>query len=62
MVAGHRAWLPHAGRQATSLGGKRSPPRSWGWRWSTGDEPGRSYLRMDYWHHRIVLEENGADD
>ncbi len=27
-----------------------------------GGKPGRSYLRMDYWHHRIVLEENGADD
>jgi 2,3-dihydroxyethylbenzene 1,2-dioxygenase len=23
---------------------------------------GRCYLRMDYWHHRIVLEENAADD
>jgi 2,3-dihydroxyethylbenzene 1,2-dioxygenase len=27
-----------------------------------GDRPGRAYLRMDYWHHRIVLEENEADD
>ena len=27
-----------------------------------GPNPGRCYLRMDYWHHRIVLEENGADD
>jgi 2,3-dihydroxybiphenyl 1,2-dioxygenase len=27
-----------------------------------GLNPGRCYLRMDYWHHRIVLEENGADD
>jgi 2,3-dihydroxyethylbenzene 1,2-dioxygenase len=29
------------------------------------DEPGESnrlYLRNDYWHHRIVLERNGADD
>ena len=25
-------------------------------------EPGRLYLRTDLWHHRIVLEENGADD
>jgi 2,3-dihydroxybiphenyl 1,2-dioxygenase len=27
-----------------------------------GPHPGSCYLRMDYWHHRIVLEENGADD
>ena len=27
-----------------------------------GKDPGRCYLRMDYWHHRIVLEENGVDD
>jgi 2,3-dihydroxyethylbenzene 1,2-dioxygenase len=27
-----------------------------------GRHPGSCYLRMDYWHHRIVLEENGADD
>ena len=27
-----------------------------------GDLPGRAFLRMDYWHHRIVLEENDADD
>jgi len=25
-------------------------------------EPNRLYLRTDYWHHRIVLEKNGADD
>ena len=25
-------------------------------------EPGRLYLRSDQWHHRIALEENGADD
>ena len=25
-------------------------------------EAGRSYLRMDYWHHRILLDEDGADD
>lgn len=25
-------------------------------------EAGRCYLRMDYWHHRIILEEDGADD
>ncbi len=25
-------------------------------------EPGRLYLRSDLWHHRIALEENGADD
>lgn len=25
-------------------------------------EPDRLYLRTDYWHHRIVLEKNGADD
>ncbi|HTU11522.1 MAG TPA: VOC family protein [Allosphingosinicella sp.] len=22
----------------------------------------RAFLRMDYWHHRLVLEENGVDD
>ncbi len=27
-----------------------------------GDKPGSCFLRLDYWHHRIVLEENGADD
>ena len=27
-----------------------------------GDRPGRAFLRMDYWHHRIILEENAADD
>ena len=27
-----------------------------------GDLAGRCFLRMDYWHHRIVLEENDADD
>jgi 2,3-dihydroxyethylbenzene 1,2-dioxygenase len=27
-----------------------------------GDLPGRAFLRMDYWHHRIVLEENDMDD
>jgi len=27
-----------------------------------GELPGRCFLRMDYWHHRIVLEENDADD
>ena len=27
-----------------------------------GESPKRSYLRMDYWHHRILLEENDADD
>jgi 2,3-dihydroxybiphenyl 1,2-dioxygenase len=27
-----------------------------------GDKASRCYLRLDYWHHRIVLEENGADD
>lgn len=25
-------------------------------------EPGRCWLRMDYWHHRILLEEDGTDD
>ena len=25
-------------------------------------EAGRCYLRMDYWHHRIILEEDGTDD
>ncbi len=27
-----------------------------------GDRPARAFLRMDYWHHRIILEENNADD
>ena len=27
-----------------------------------GDTPDRCYLRMDYWHHRITLIEDGADD
>src|SRR5580698_3429890 len=27
-----------------------------------GELPGRAFLRMDYWHHRILLEENDADD
>jgi 2,3-dihydroxyethylbenzene 1,2-dioxygenase len=26
------------------------------------DNPRRAFVRLDYWHHRIVLEENGADD
>jgi 2,3-dihydroxybiphenyl 1,2-dioxygenase len=25
-------------------------------------EPDRCYLRTDYWHHRIVLHDNGSDD
>lgn len=25
-------------------------------------EPGRCYLRMDFWRHRFVLEEDGSDD
>ncbi len=25
-------------------------------------EPNRLYLRTDYWHHRIILEQNAADD
>jgi len=27
-----------------------------------GDEGRTLFLRMDYWHHRIVLHENGEDD
>lgn len=27
-----------------------------------GDAPGRCYLRTDYWHHRIVVDEDGTDD
>jgi 2,3-dihydroxybiphenyl 1,2-dioxygenase len=27
-----------------------------------GSRPDRAYLRMDYWHHRVVLEENALDD
>lgn len=26
------------------------------------DDARRAWLRMDYWHHRLILEENGADD
>lgn len=26
------------------------------------DKADRAYLRMDYWHHRITLEEDGSDD
>jgi 2,3-dihydroxyethylbenzene 1,2-dioxygenase len=25
-------------------------------------EPGRCYLRMDYWHHRLIVDEDGTDD
>lgn len=25
-------------------------------------EPGRCYLRMDFWHHRFILDEDGSDD
>ncbi len=25
-------------------------------------EPSRCYLRTDYWHHRIIVEEDGSDD
>ena len=25
-------------------------------------EPKRCYLRMDFWHHRLIVEENGSDD
>jgi catechol 2,3-dioxygenase-like lactoylglutathione lyase family enzyme len=25
-------------------------------------ERDRAYLRMDYWHHRLVLHDNGSDD
>ncbi|MGH7948448.1 MAG: VOC family protein, partial [Candidatus Binataceae bacterium] len=25
-------------------------------------EADRCYLRMDYWHHRVVVHENGSDD
>ena len=27
-----------------------------------GSNPGRCFLRMDYWYSRIILEEDGADD
>lgn len=27
-----------------------------------GQTPDRAYLRMDYWHHRITLIEDGSDD
>jgi 2,3-dihydroxybiphenyl 1,2-dioxygenase len=26
------------------------------------EEPGRCFLRMDYWHHRLVLHEDDSDD
>ena len=25
-------------------------------------EGARAFLRMDYWHHRLVLHEDGSDD
>ena len=25
-------------------------------------EPGRCYFRMDYWHHRFIVDEDGTDD
>ena len=25
-------------------------------------ERGRCYLRMDYWHHRLIVDEDGSDD
>jgi len=25
-------------------------------------EPSRCYLRMDYWHHRFIVDEDGTDD
>src|SRR5450432_3697174 len=29
---------------------------------SDDGERDRCYLRMDYWHHRLVLHDNGSDD
>ena len=26
------------------------------------DDPAKCFLRMDYWHHRITLVQNGRDD
>jgi 2,3-dihydroxybiphenyl 1,2-dioxygenase len=33
-----------------------------GLEWSDAGEGDRVYLRMDYWHHRIVLHQAGAND
>lgn len=33
-----------------------------GLEWLDEGEGDRAYLRMDYWHHRIVLHNNGGDD
>ncbi len=27
-----------------------------------GEKAGRAYLRMDYWHHRVIVDEDGTDD
>ena len=27
-----------------------------------GDKPNSCFLRMDYWHHRILIQEDGTDD
>jgi 2,3-dihydroxyethylbenzene 1,2-dioxygenase len=27
-----------------------------------GDRPDRCFLRMDYWHHRVILQQSPADD
>ena len=29
---------------------------------SDDGESDRCYLRMDYWHHRLVLHDDGSDD
>ena len=26
------------------------------------EQPGRCYLRLDNWHHRLILDEDGTDD
>ncbi|MHA3791137.1 VOC family protein [Sphingomonas sp. YL-JM2C] len=33
-----------------------------GMEWADDGEGDRSYLRMDYWHHRIVMHHDGSDD
>jgi len=33
-----------------------------GLEWVDEGEPRRAYMRMDFWHHRFVVEEDGSDD
>jgi 2,3-dihydroxybiphenyl 1,2-dioxygenase len=33
-----------------------------GLEWADDGERGRAYLRMDFWHHRLVVQEDPSDD